>query len=66
MRVSQVPRTLPPIGFLIPLMVSLAERMSKMEEEAGKYTEEQLAEIMLEFSGILTLCLIAKSIQARC
>lgn len=27
--------------------------MSKMEEEAGKYTEEQLAEIMLDFSGTI-------------
>src|SRR5271170_7757268 len=26
--------------------------MSKMEEETGKYTEQQLAETMLEFSGI--------------
>jgi hypothetical protein len=29
--------------------------MSKMEEEAGKYTEEQLAEIMLDFSGMTLL-----------
>jgi hypothetical protein len=29
-----------------------AEKISKMEEEAGKYTEEQLAEIMLDFSGM--------------
>jgi hypothetical protein len=34
------------------LLTSLAEKMSKMEEEgAGKWTEEQLAESMLEFSG---------------
>jgi hypothetical protein len=26
--------------------------MSKMEEEAGKYTQEQLVEIMLDFSGM--------------
>jgi hypothetical protein len=30
-----------------------AEKMSKMEEEGGKYTEEQLAEIMWDFSGTL-------------
>jgi len=28
-----------------------AEKISKMEEEQGKYTDEQLAETMLEFSG---------------
>lgn len=34
------------------ILTSLAEKMSKMEEEgAGKWTEEQLAESMLEFSG---------------
>ena len=32
--------------------ISKAEKMSKMEEEgAAKWTEEQLAESMLEFSG---------------
>jgi len=34
------------------LLTPLAEKMSKMEEEgAEKWTEEQLAESMLEFSG---------------
>jgi len=28
-----------------------------MEQEASKYTEEQLAEIMLDFSGTQSLCL---------
>lgn len=38
--------------------------MSKMEEEgAEKWTEEQLAETMMEFSGIPHLCLEITSRQ---
>jgi hypothetical protein len=44
------------------LLTLLAEKMSKMEEEgAGKWTEEQLAESMLEFSG----CVLFQETQAN-
>jgi hypothetical protein len=41
------------LDFLGPAYTSLsAEKMSKMEEEgAEKWTDEQLAETMMEFSG---------------
>lgn len=40
-------------SFYEPANPSIAEKMSKMEEEGTeKWTDQQLAEIMMEFSGI--------------
>jgi len=40
--------------------------MSKMEQDANKYTEEQLAETMLDFSGTQSLCIFTKYAQVKC
>jgi hypothetical protein len=40
-------------SFYEPANQSIAEKMSKMEEEGTeKWTDQQLAEIIMEFSGI--------------